>query len=137
MKIVSKNQKETQDIAQNLGKKIKKGTILALYGDLGAGKTTFIQGLAKGLGINKRILSPTFVIIRSYKGKKFNFHHIDLYRLNSESQILDQGITQLFEDPRNIVAVEWAERMEKILPKNTLKINLKYLSDKGREIEIK
>jgi tRNA threonylcarbamoyladenosine biosynthesis protein TsaE len=137
MKFVSKNQKQTQEFAGNLARKFDQGKIVALYGDLGAGKTTFVQGFAKGLGIEKRIISPTFVILRSYVGKKFNFHHIDLYRLDSEQDIIDQGILDLFDDPKNIIAIEWAEKMEKILPKNLIKITLKYMNEKEREIDVR
>ena len=137
MKIVSKSQKETQDIAMDLGKKIKRGTVLAFYGDLGSGKTTFVQAIAKELGIKRRMISPTFVIMRNYKNSKFNFYHIDLYRLNSEKEIEDLGILDLLNNPKNILAIEWAEKMEKLLPKNAIKIHLKYLGDEEREIEIK
>lgn len=136
MKLSSSSAVNTRKFAQNFGGKIKKGKVIAFYGNLGAGKTQFVQGLAKGLGINKRIISPTFVILRSYEGKKLNLHHVDLYRLSSEKEIIDQGITQLFEDPKNIVAIEWAEKIEKLLPKDAVKVHLNYLGDNNREIII-
>jgi tRNA threonylcarbamoyladenosine biosynthesis protein TsaE len=136
-KIVTKNFEETQEFSKNFAKKFKGGEAIALYGDLGAGKTTFTQGLARGLGIKSRTISPTFVILRSYRGKSFNLHHLDLYRLISEKDVIEQGIFDLFNDPKNIVVIEWAEKMENFLPKNTIRIHLKYLNENTREIEIK
>lgn len=135
--MITKSVIETQKIAQNLARKLKGGEVLALYGELGAGKTTFVQALGKALGVGNRMISPTFVIMRNYDAYKFKFHHIDLYRLNSEKEIKDLGVIDLFGDDRNVVAIEWAEKMENLLPKNTVRIYLKYLGDEEREIEIK
>ena len=103
----------------------KKARILALYGELGSGKTTFVQGLAKAFGIPRRIVSPTFILIRRYSLSIKNFlwfYHIDLYRLTKETDMEDVGILEIFQDPNAIIAVEWAERLGTMLPKNRIDI---------------
>jgi len=131
------SEKETEKFARTFAKKLKKGDVLAFYGELGSGKTTFINYLAKAMGIKRRLISPTFVIHRNYQGRNFNLHHIDLYRVKSRKEIVDLGLLDLFEDPKNIIAIEWAEKMEKFLPKNTLRIYLKYIDENKRELKIK
>src|SRR3989344_5756021 len=131
------SEKETEKFARTFAKKLKKGDVLAFYGELGSGKTTFINYLAKAMGIKRRLISPTFVIHRNYQGRNFNLHHIDLYRVKSRKEIVDLGLLDLFEDPKNIIAIEWAEKMEKFLPKNTIRIYLKYVDEKTRELKIK
>jgi len=111
--------------------------ILGLEGDLGGGKTTFLQGLAKGLGIKQRITSPTFVILKKFqvKGSKFKaFCHIDCYRLKKPKEILVLGFKEMTANPENIVAVEWAGRIQKILPRNTLMLKFEFISRTKRRI---
>ena len=94
---------------------------MALKGELGVGKTSFVQGLAKGLGIKGNILSPTFLIIKSYKLQTKNyklFYHIDCYRLKSAKELLQLGCEEIIENPNNIVAVEWADNVKSIIPKD-------------------
>lgn len=126
----------------------KSANAIALYGDLGSGKTTFVQGLAKGLGIKRRIISPTFIIIRSYKLKAQSekrkttaqnsklFYHIDLYRTESERDIEGLGIEEIVNDPQNIVAIEWAEKMGRFLPRKRIDIRFAYLSESKRRITV-
>lgn len=102
---------------------------------MGAGKTTFVQGLAKGLGIKRRITSPTFIIVRSY-GEE-NFYHIDLYRIESDKDIEGLGIEEIFKDSKNIIAVEWPEKVEKLIPVNRTEIHFEYLDENRRKITIK
>lgn len=128
---------ETKKIAKNLVEKLKNGNILALYGDLGSGKTTFVQGLAKTLGIKKRIISPTFVIIRVYKIGFKNFYHIDLYRIENEKDIRGLGIMEIINNSENIVVIEWAEKMKSLMPRNRIDINFEYLGENKRKITIK
>lgn len=131
---------ETQQLAKKLAEKYQNGGILALSGPLGAGKTTFIQGFAQGSGIKQRLISPTFIIIRQYPipGRKNGmFFHIDLYRLDQVHQLEELGLAEIFQNPQNIVLIEWAEKLGKLLPKQALKINFKLLSENIREIQIK
>jgi tRNA threonylcarbamoyladenosine biosynthesis protein TsaE len=108
--------------------------ILCLYGDLGGGKTTFIQGLAKGLGIKRRVTSPTFVFMKQYQP---SFYHVDLYRVNNVKEAKGLGLGELFNDSRAIVAIEWAERIKEILPKKRIDIYFDYVSENQRKITFK
>lgn len=132
MKYLSKSEQETQKIASEIAKKFKSG-IIALEGELGAGKTIFAKGFAKGLGIKERILSPTFIIIREHKiPKRGIFAHIDLYRLETiDPQTLNQ-IKELNVE-NNILLIEWAKKM-KNLPPNALHIVIEKLNENTREI---
>ena len=131
----------------------KRAVIIGLEGDLGGGKTTFLKGFAKGLGIKKKILSPTFIILKKFKVQtttppphpptpsaraprsKFKvFYHIDCYRIEKPKEILDLGFKEIIADPKNIVSVEWADRIRKILPKRTILIKFEFLNKKTRRI---
>ena len=134
---------QTKRIGQILGQELqatknkKEGYVLGLKGDLGGGKTTFLQGLAKGLGVKEKILSPTFVILKKFKvqNSKFkNFYHIDCYRIKNSKEIQSLGFKEIAAHPQNIVAVEWAERIAKILPKDTIFIHFKFISKGKRKI---
>ena|ERR1700722_5310004 len=142
-KIITSNYKETQEIGFDFAKQLKGGEVLALYGDLGSGKTTFMQGLSKGLGITRNIISPTFIIMRSYKtGLKIkdlrlkNLYHVDLYRIESENDVDGLGLLELMHQPENIVAIEWPDKIENILPENRINIYFAYLEGDKREIRI-
>ncbi len=121
----SKSAKETKEIAAHLAKKTAQ-TIIALNGNLGAGKTTFVQGFAKGLGIKEKIISPTFVLIRQHKvpNSEKMLYHIDLYRIENSKDFKLMGLEEILSNPNNIVLIEWAEKINSLLPENTLKINL-------------
>ena len=131
MEVITKSAKETFELGYKTGHSLKAGSVLALKGDLGSGKTTFIQGLASALGI-KRIISPTFILMRSYG----NFYHLDLYRLegNVETQVKELGFEEIAEKDENIVVIEWAEKAKNILPKNTHWIYFESLGDNSRKI---
>ncbi|MBI4919795.1 tRNA (adenosine(37)-N6)-threonylcarbamoyltransferase complex ATPase subunit type 1 TsaE [Candidatus Azambacteria bacterium] len=116
-----------------------RASILALSGDLGAGKTAFIQGLARGLKIKEDVSSPTFVIQKDFRLslKKYkNFYHIDAYRLKNPEELLELGFEDLIKNPENIIAVEWADKVENILPKDVLKIKFENLGGNKRKISI-
>lgn len=155
---ITNNSEETQKLGEEFARshlaKLKH-VLIALYGDLGSGKTTFVQGLAKGLGIKRRIISPTFIIVRSYvlksqklkvKIQKHNskfkslelraFYHIDLYRIDDEKDIKGLGIEEIISNPQNIVAIEWAEKMEKFLPKERWDVKFEYVGKSERKIII-
>jgi tRNA threonylcarbamoyladenosine biosynthesis protein TsaE len=134
--IITNSKEETAGLAEKFAKTLKGGIFLAFYGDLGAGKTTFIQGLAKGLGIEKRIISPTFIIMRHYKIDRGNFYHVDLYRTQSKHDLLGIGLDEILQDENNIVALEWSEKIGELMPKKRIEIKLKYLNDNQREIRI-
>jgi tRNA threonylcarbamoyladenosine biosynthesis protein TsaE len=107
----------------------KNAFIIGLNGELGAGKTTFIQGFARGLGITKRITSPTFLIIRSYKLKVISyklFYHVDCYRIERAEELNQLGFKKIISDPANIILIEWVDKIKKLLPENFVWINLTY-----------
>jgi len=130
---------QTKKLGQKFAKEIlakkskKKSFIIGLKGELGGGKTTFIQGFAKGLGIKEKILSPTFVIIKKFN----NFYHIDCYRIQESKELLDLGFQEIISNPENIVAIEWADKIKEIMPKNILWIKFKFVDEKTRKITIK
>lgn len=139
MEVKTENPRETQKVAHALAKELKGGDTVALYGDLGAGKTVFAQGLAKGLGIKRRILSPTYVFMRSYpvfkKGQELTFYHIDLYRGENLQDFEALGLGDVFAED-SIVVLEWPERIEKILPKSRIDVVFKVESPTKRKISI-
>lgn len=128
--MITKTAQETRNYGKKLAEKIKNGGVVCLYGNLGAGKTTLVQGIAKGLGIKQKITSPTFVIMRQYS----NLYHLDLYRLNSFEEIKILGVEEIWQDKNNILIIEWPEKIEEILPKNKLVIRLKLLENNTHEI---
>lgn len=149
--IITKNPGQTQKLGEELAKKIcqlaeKKGVnktavVFGLQGNLGSGKTTFLQGFAKGLGIKERILSPTFVILKIFKIKKQkkqfeNFYHFDCYRIQKPKEISDLKFKEIISNPKNIVAIEWPEKVKKFLPKSATIIKFKFIDEKIRKIII-
>ena len=144
-KIVTNSSHETFKLGFKFGQTLKGGEVLALQGNLGAGKTCFLQGLAKGMGIKDKVNSPTFNILKVYKisGKiktktspQF-FCHIDAYRLRDERDLVSLGVEEFFSDLKIVTAIEWAEKVKKILPKKTIVIDIKQISEDQREISIK
>lgn len=152
MEIIAKSTSETKRTAALLAKKIKeklrpkRALIIALEGDLGSGKTTFVQGLAEELGVRENVLSPTFVIQKDFPlnfsaqggpavGWK-NLYHIDVYRLKNSKELLDLGFRDLTKNPENLIVIEWADKIKKILPKNIMKIKFFNLGKNQRKISI-
>ena len=114
----------------------KKGAlVIGLEGELGAGKTSFVQGFAKGLGVKEKVLSPTFVILKKYALSSFQyFYHIDCYRLQNPKELLVLGWKEIIANPQHIVVIEWADRVKKILPKDRISISFKTTKDHERSI---
>jgi len=150
--IFTKSAAETQKIASNLSRRILKSpffakaakgkkyaVVIGLIGELGSGKTVFTKGFAKGLGIKENIASPTFVIERIYKIKTKNyklFIHIDAYRIDKPREIIDLEFRDLVKNPRNIILIEWADRIKDVLPKNCLRIKFEHIDKNKRKIWI-
>jgi len=141
----TKSAKETQKAGELLAKEIvllplgKKARVICLNGDLGGGKTTFLQGFAKGLGVKEKILSPTFVILKRFGLKEpyKNFYHMDCYRLQGIEDLSSLGFGDILLDSQNIIAIEWAERIKKALPKDSINLDFDFLSDKKRKITLR
>ncbi len=124
MEVITKDASSTQRLGQKIGASLKGGEIIALTGNLGAGKTTFVQGLAQGLGIEDRVTSPTFILMREYHGA-LNLYHLDMYRLENNfwEEIRNLGLTDLWGKEGNVVIVEWAEKIKEYMPENTIWID--------------
>lgn len=127
--IKTKSANETKKVAKLLAKdvlksrpKMAKGLVLAFSGDLGSGKTTFIQGFLKGLGVKNKVTSPTFVIMKHYK----HAYHIDCYRLRKPAELIDIGFKELLNKPKSIFLIEWAEKIKRILPKDTIWLEFRH-----------
>ena len=150
----SNSPKETQKIASNLAKTvdnrlrksvIHRGVVIALEGELGAGKTTFVQGFAKALGVKSNIQRPTFNIIKKYPISSNGYslmaicylYHIDCYRLKDHKEAMPLGIKDIFEEPDCFVLIEWPERISKILPKKLTKVHIDHIAPSKRKITIK
>ncbi len=126
---------ETRRLARQLLKKLPARTVLALHGDLGSGKTCFVQGLAQALGIRQPVTSPTFTLVHEYKGKR-RLVHADLYRIRSEDDALSLGLEEYF-DADGVVAIEWAERVEGLLPVDVVHIRFETLdAPRSRRVTI-
>jgi len=147
---ITKSASETKKIAEKLAKEIlkkkpsKEAFVIGLEGELGSGKTTFLQGFAKGLKIKEKVLSPTFIILKKFQiphstlhAPRFTFrwfYHIDCYRIKRPKELLDLGFEKIISDSRNIVAIEWADKIKKILPLDILNIKFKFIDNQKREI---
>jgi len=134
MNKVSKNIKETNEIAKeflNKLKPVKSGaTVVGLYGDLGAGKTTLTQAIGRLLKIKRKLNSPTYVIIKNYELQTTNYKklfHIDAYRLKNEKELQQLGWEEIISNPENLVFIEWPERVIKIMPKKHHQIHILHL----------
>jgi tRNA threonylcarbamoyladenosine biosynthesis protein TsaE len=108
---ISHSPAETESLGEKLGRAAQRGTVFALNGDLGAGKTQFVKGLARGLEISTRVHSPTFTLVNEYGGGRLKLFHLDLYRLETREQILSAGVED-FLSPDGVAVIEWAERLE-------------------------
>ena len=139
MQILTHSAKETQDVAGSVLKNVHEASIIALYGDLGSGKTTFVQGLAKELGVVGRVNSPTFLIHKTYKTgdkKIIRLHHFDLYRLGDEQEIAAIGLEDVLSEPDSLIVIEWPEKADKLLPANRINIHFEYKNDSERLLKI-
>ena len=133
MENITHSAEETKKLAFELAKKIKSGETVALYGDLGSGKTTFTKYFVEGLGLKNRVQSPTFVVARKYG----NVNHVDLYRLTSEEEAKDIGIEEMLSDKNAVNLIEWPEIIDNLLSKETVKIYFEYIDENTRKITIK
>lgn len=142
MKFISESQKETMNFGKKLAARLKKGQIVCLHGDLGAGKTTLVKGLAGGFNVSKnKVLSPTFVLMNIYKGTKgksakLPIYHFDLYRLEDNADEQLTGYEEFFYGD-GITVIEWADRLHELIPEEYLEIKLRHKSKNTRFITVK
>ncbi len=139
MVYTSTSAEQTRQIAAEIAGRFKKrGGVVALIGDLGAGKTTFAQGFSQALGISGRIISPTFILIRQYPIPNSDriLYHLDLYRLVEGDNLNELGLAEVLGSPKNIVLVEWAEKILDQLPRQTLKIRFEKVAATERRLMV-
>lgn len=139
-KIITNSAEETKELAAKLVAELKTGAVITLEGDLGAGKTTFAQGVGEALGI-KRMTSPTYTLIRDYPVEEKGFgidrlYHIDLYRLETAEEVFQLGLNELWFSPKHLLLIEWPEKTGGILPTPRIEIKIKKMAGDKREIEI-
>lgn len=134
-KYISNSREETEKIGALFADSLKGGEVVAFIGGLGMGKTCFTRGLAKGLGFDGDVTSPTFALINEYLGGRLNLYHFDMYRIESWEDLYSSGFFEYIEE-NGIVAVEWSENIENALPENTVFVEIKALEDEKREITI-
>ncbi|OGH11994.1 MAG: tRNA (adenosine(37)-N6)-threonylcarbamoyltransferase complex ATPase subunit type 1 TsaE [Candidatus Levybacteria bacterium RIFCSPHIGHO2_01_FULL_36_15] len=148
-KIITNSYKETEELGKLLSQSFKAGDVVCLYGELGSGKTTFTKGVARGLGVKNRIISPTFILMRRYSlnakdqrltpidsvSKIKNLYHIDLYRLESQD-IKGLDLEEIMQDKSGVVLIEWPEKIKDFLPGKRWEISFKILDENLRKILI-
>jgi tRNA threonylcarbamoyladenosine biosynthesis protein TsaE len=128
---------DTEQFASQFISSLPRGSVVALHGDLGAGKTVFARGAARGLGITGAVSSPTYTIVQEYDlpgGGRF--YHLDLYRISDEYAALGFGVDEFLDDKNSITLLEWPERISGLLPPETIHLRLSHCSTKHRKIEI-
>ena len=132
-RFITNTPEETEALGARLARALEPGAVVAFTGDLGAGKTAFVRGLARGLGVQDRVTSPTFTVVNEYEGGRLPLFHFDLYRLGSADELFDIG----WEDylaRGGVCAVEWSERMEELLEPGTIRVDLRRGEDESRRV---
>jgi tRNA threonylcarbamoyladenosine biosynthesis protein TsaE len=125
---------QTAAAGEALGRTLRAGDVVALYGELGAGKTCFVQGLVRGLDVVTQATSPTFVLVNEYRGR-LSVHHVDAYRTSSLTELMDLGLLELFGGD-GVTLLEWADRAEPLLPARAIRVRIEGLGDEPREVRI-
>ena len=131
-KVKTNSAQETYEFAKRFGQALFSGCTIALDGDLGAGKTVFVQGLAAGLGIDSPITSPTFTIVRQYRGR-LPLNHFDVYRIEEPEELYEIGFSEYLGNGQ-VTVIEWAERVAMLLPEDTVFIKMTGAGEEPREI---
>ncbi|MDO4546368.1 MAG: tRNA (adenosine(37)-N6)-threonylcarbamoyltransferase complex ATPase subunit type 1 TsaE [Bacillota bacterium] len=130
---IIKNQQETEAFGVQLGREATPGMVIALTGDLGTGKTTLTKAIAKGLGIDRTVTSPTFNIVKGYDGGRLPLYHFDVYRIGDPEEMYELGYEEYFYG-EGVCVVEWADQIEEIIPEDALKIHIEYGEKEGERI---
>lgn len=134
MNVVSRSAEETQALGERLGARLGGGDVVACIGPLGAGKTCFLQGLARGLGVTADVTSPTFVLVNQYRGR-LPVYHVDAYRTGSLAELVDLGLEEMLHG-EGVTIVEWADKLLPLLPSRTIMVTIAGLGDEPRQIEL-
>ena len=131
---ISRSERETEELGAKLAASLKGGAVVAMYGDLGAGKTAFVRGMARGMGLNCRVSSPTFTIVNEYLGER-ELIHFDMYRLSCADELFDIGWEDYLRRGA-VCAVEWSEKVEDAFYGDEIRVTIEKLGDTTRKITI-
>ncbi|MCS7216503.1 MAG: tRNA (adenosine(37)-N6)-threonylcarbamoyltransferase complex ATPase subunit type 1 TsaE [Candidatus Bipolaricaulota bacterium] len=134
--VITASAEETMALAAELARRLRDGDVVALVGPLGTGKTTFVKGLARGLLIPEEVLSPSFLLARTYRGLK-DLHHLDLYRVRSPRELAEVGLDALLPPEAGVTAVEWADRFPHLIPRGAIWVFLEHAGEGRRRITIR
>ena len=129
----SNNEAETEELGARLSARLPDGAVVAMYGDLGAGKTAFVRGMARGMGLDCRVSSPTFTIVSIYEDGRIPLYHFDVYRVSDEDELFEIGLDDYFHKG-GVCLVEGADLIEDLLPADVITINLSYGEEEGERI---
>ena len=136
-KIISRAEAETENCGSALAAELPRGSVVLLRGDLGAGKTVFARGFARGLGVMEYVSSPTYTIVQEYElPSGGRLYHLDLYRISGVAAALDFGVDEFLSDRNSYSLVEWPERLETLLPENAVTVDIRHIGESEREIHI-
>ena len=133
MKLTLKSEQETEKYGIELGRKVKPGTVIALTGDLGAGKTTLTKAIAKGLGVTETVTSPTFTVVKEYRSGRLPLYHFDVYRIGDPEEMYELGYEEYFYGD-GVCVVEWADLIEELLPGDAVRIRIDYGASEGERV---
>ena len=134
MTVLSRSAEETQALGERLGRRLGTGDVVACIGPLGAGKTCFLQGLARGLGVTTAVTSPTFVLVNEYRGR-LPVYHVDAYRTRSLGELVDVGLEEMLHG-EGVTIIEWADKLLPLLPPRAITVSITGLGDEPRRIEL-
>jgi tRNA threonylcarbamoyladenosine biosynthesis protein TsaE len=134
--VITESPEETMELAMDLAHRLRDGDVVALVGELGTGKTVFVKGLARGFFIPEEILSPSFLLAKTYRGEKV-LHHLDLYRVRKEEELQEVGLLALLPPEEGVTAVEWADRFPYLIPKEAFWVHIEHVSETRRKITIR
>lgn len=134
LEFISRSESETEEFAFSLATRLSGDEVIAFTGDLGAGKTCFTRGLARGVGYSGEVTSPTFAIVNEYLGGRFPIYHFDMYRIENWEDLYSVGFFEYLDN--GIIAVEWSENIAAALPDSTIFVDIEKLDEQGRKIKV-
>jgi tRNA threonylcarbamoyladenosine biosynthesis protein TsaE len=134
--VITQGPEETEQVGLELAGRLRDGDVVALVGELGSGKTTLVKGIARGLFVREAVVSPSFVLARTYQGGRLLLHHLDAYRINSPAELDEVGLKELLPPGEGVTVVEWADKIAELIPPGSLWIRLEYLGPERRKLTL-
>ena len=133
--VITEGPEETVRLGEELAHMLRPGDVVALVGELGSGKTTLVKGIAQGLFVKEPVISPSFLLARSYRGR-MPLHHLDAYRVNSPEELVEVGLLELLPPEEGVTVVEWADRVAELIPPGSLWVHLEHLDGNRRKLTL-